>query len=138
MSTSRRGFLGALAATVAGPMMLDPERLLWRPGAKLISIPKPAPQALTIRNIRAFDPIERRLVSRMDVLYGFGTELKIKGCAMESGPGDVDALTASLIEELPQFEEQILVHRREMPRAVQGLAAVEYGAELWHETKAVA
>jgi hypothetical protein len=34
---SRRAFLGLLAGAA-----LDPERLLWRPGAKLISIP-PAP-----------------------------------------------------------------------------------------------
>ncbi len=35
---NRRGFLTALAGAV-GAMTLDPERLLWRPGAKLISIP---------------------------------------------------------------------------------------------------
>ena len=34
---NRRGFLGA----IAGGLVLDPERLLWRPGRKLISIPKP-------------------------------------------------------------------------------------------------
>lgn len=38
---NRRNFLGMLAASVGG-MTLDPERLLWRPGAKLISIPKPS------------------------------------------------------------------------------------------------
>lgn len=41
MNASRRGFLGALfggaAAIIAAPE--DPEQLLWRPGAKLISIP---------------------------------------------------------------------------------------------------
>lgn len=42
MVTSRRGFLGAIAAALA----LDPERLLWRPGAKLFSIPKPPPDGL--------------------------------------------------------------------------------------------
>lgn len=36
---NRRGFLAALL----GGAVLDPERLLWRPGAKLISIPKAAP-----------------------------------------------------------------------------------------------
>lgn len=39
--TSRRGFLGLLGAGVAG-MVLDPERLLWVPGAKTISIPAPS------------------------------------------------------------------------------------------------
>ena len=37
---NRRGFLSALLGTGAA-MTLDPERLLWRPGAKLISIPAP-------------------------------------------------------------------------------------------------
>ena len=36
---NRRGFLGLLAGVAAGAT-LDPERLLWRPGAKLISVPK--------------------------------------------------------------------------------------------------
>lgn len=40
--TSRRGFL----ASVAAALTLDPERALWVPGKKLISIPKPI----------AFDP----------------------------------------------------------------------------------
>lgn len=35
MNISRRGFLGALAAA----FVADPERLLWVPGKKLISIP---------------------------------------------------------------------------------------------------
>lgn len=34
----RRGFLSALAAAIAAPL-IDPERLLWVPGKKLISIP---------------------------------------------------------------------------------------------------
>lgn len=35
---NRRGFLGALLGSLA----LDPERALWIPGRKLISIPRPA------------------------------------------------------------------------------------------------
>jgi hypothetical protein len=37
MNPTRRGFLAALAAG----FVIDPERLLWVPGKKLISIPKP-------------------------------------------------------------------------------------------------
>lgn len=37
---NRRGFLGAIAAAVAGAT-LDPDRALWVPGRKLISIPAP-------------------------------------------------------------------------------------------------
>lgn len=36
---NRRGFLGALGAAIAGAT-LDPERELWVPGKKLISIPR--------------------------------------------------------------------------------------------------
>jgi len=39
---NRRGFLSALLGAVAAPMVLDPERLLWVPGAKTISIPSQA------------------------------------------------------------------------------------------------
>lgn len=35
---NRRGFLGAAIAAAAG-LALDPERALWTPGKKLISIP---------------------------------------------------------------------------------------------------
>ncbi len=38
---NRRGFLGMWGAAIAGAT-LDPEELLWVPGKKLISIPKPA------------------------------------------------------------------------------------------------
>lgn len=48
--TSRRGFLGLLA-TVAAGATLDPERLLWVPGAKLISIPKTRSMADILREI---------------------------------------------------------------------------------------
>jgi hypothetical protein len=39
---TRRGLFGMLGAAVAAAT-LDPERLLWEPGKKLISIPKPDP-----------------------------------------------------------------------------------------------
>ncbi len=41
MGLTRRGFFGLLAAPVVA-MTLDPEKALWVPGKKLISIPKPA------------------------------------------------------------------------------------------------
>jgi hypothetical protein len=43
---NRRGFLGALAGLV-GAAALDPERALWVPGAKVISIP-PAVEPWTV------------------------------------------------------------------------------------------
>lgn len=50
---NRRGFLSFLGAAVAGAT-LDPERLLWVPGAKLISISKPR---ITPQQIDAIRPI---------------------------------------------------------------------------------
>lgn len=41
--TSRRAFFAQLASVAAAPAVLDPERLLWVPGRKLISIPRPRP-----------------------------------------------------------------------------------------------
>ena len=38
---NRRGFMSAFTGLAAG-MALDPERLLWVPGAKTISIPSPS------------------------------------------------------------------------------------------------
>lgn len=42
--TNRRSFLTVLA----GAMVIDPEKLLWRPGAKLISIPAPQPSPMRL------------------------------------------------------------------------------------------
>lgn len=41
---NRRGFLGALATALAGAT-LDPEKLLWEPGKRMISIPAPVVRA---------------------------------------------------------------------------------------------
>jgi hypothetical protein len=48
---NRRGFLALLAGAV-----LDPERLLWRPGARLISIPAPAPAPARIQVCEILTP----------------------------------------------------------------------------------
>lgn len=56
---NRRGFLGVFVAAVAGAT-LDPEKLLWRPGAKLISIPKPA--FLAVGDILTFGPYTERYI----------------------------------------------------------------------------
>lgn len=42
MLTTRRGFFGLLAGAIAGAT-LDPDKLLWEPGRKLVSIPAPPP-----------------------------------------------------------------------------------------------
>jgi hypothetical protein len=54
---SRRAFLGSLLAAAA----LDPERLLWVPGAKLISIPGP-PQLDTWDEFVALDLPDSRII----------------------------------------------------------------------------
>jgi hypothetical protein len=48
---NRRAFFSSIAA-IAATATLDPEKLLWRPGAKLISIPRePASQMVSVRAI---------------------------------------------------------------------------------------
>lgn len=50
---TRRNFLGLLSAGAAGAVaaaVVDPERLLWVPGKKLVSVPKPfQPIGLSVR-----------------------------------------------------------------------------------------
>jgi hypothetical protein len=45
---NRRSFIASLTAAAAG-FALDPERLLWIPGAKTISIPKLQPYLYTVK-----------------------------------------------------------------------------------------
>lgn len=54
--TSRRGFLGAIAAA----LVLDPERALWVPGRKHISIP--APVFLAVGDIVQLAPFTERYI----------------------------------------------------------------------------
>jgi hypothetical protein len=68
---TRRGFLGALLAGA----VLDPERALWRPGAKLISIP--SPPSLSVRVLRVYDIERDQWLARVDVLPGFGLEMPL-------------------------------------------------------------
>lgn len=53
---TRRGFLGLLAGAIAGAAV-DPDKLPWRPGAKLISIPAPPPVPPIWRGIEVGDII---------------------------------------------------------------------------------
>lgn len=46
---NRRGFLSSLAAAV-----LDPEKLLWVPGKKMISIPSPRQQLVSSNGLCSF------------------------------------------------------------------------------------
>ena len=71
---NRRAFLQTLAAAVAGAT-LDPERLLWRPGAKSIFLPPPpsllAPTELlrgdlfTIEGVYAINPMTYAPIERL-------------------------------------------------------------------------
>lgn len=67
---NRRGFLGALAGAIAGAT-LDPERALWRPGAKLISIPPVAPVSRVVTP-EGIEICVRYVANenRLDLLYG--------------------------------------------------------------------
>jgi hypothetical protein len=67
---NRRGFLSALIAAGTAAA-IDPEKLLWAPGRKLISIPKPRPSLITdgwvnspISRLRLGDMITYRVDTR--------------------------------------------------------------------------
>lgn len=66
---NRRGFLGFLGAAIAGAS-LDPERLLWKPGEKLISIPRP---------MLGSEPGTISYWSGGDLAYNVGDILTIEG-----------------------------------------------------------
>lgn len=51
---SRRGFLGALSA-FAATAVLDPEMLLWKPGAKTIFLPTRQPAAMSLHGVQVGD-----------------------------------------------------------------------------------
>ncbi len=58
---TRRALLSLLAGAA-----LDPERLLWRPGAKLISIPRPNYGWMRIAEIRTINsPLTAAEICRM-------------------------------------------------------------------------
>ena len=66
---NRRGFLAALAGAAA--YALDPERALWVPGKKLISIPAPRVvlPGLSVRFFASYDPVRNDMLT--EVLYSF-------------------------------------------------------------------
>lgn len=70
---TRRGFLASLGAAIAAAT-LAPEKLLWRPGAKLISIPRPSPAPFMFR-ADAYARFMR--VGMWREAYGFGTLLTV-------------------------------------------------------------
>lgn len=68
-TATRRGFLSFFGAAVAGAT-LDPERLLWKPRTKLISIPNAGRDpGLSIRVLHTYD--WRTESVKLDVIYGF-------------------------------------------------------------------
>lgn len=71
---NRRNFLTSMAAAIGG-MTLDPEKLLWVPGRKLISIPKIRVAEIDGMRVRFtrqyFSRPEPHFVNRFDVLWDF-------------------------------------------------------------------
>jgi hypothetical protein len=103
---NRRGFLGALAG-IAATAVVDPEVLLWKP-TKTIFIPPPG---ITLRFVRAFDPIDRRWINRLDALNalnGFAFEIPFA----ESAKCDV-RVTGPVANEAQLFPELQRVLRKQ-------------------------
>lgn len=88
--TSRRGFLGAIAAA----LVLDPERALWVPGKKLISIPAPK---------KIYDPVRMWVYwwDRGKLYRGNG----IGVAELVTGP--VSPLAAQLLGDRAEFDVRI-------------------------------
>jgi hypothetical protein len=68
MTPTRRGFLGAVLSTVCAAAAIDPERLVWLPGKRLISIPKPRPRSRHLIGVDMWLPkgfyLERNVYER--------------------------------------------------------------------------
>lgn len=90
-SINRRSFLGAMLGAVAGAT-LDPERLLWEKGKKIISLPKPPSLTLTIGDIVEFEgfyainPATRKVAINPDTGQPFLTRYAIVAEAESSHP----------------------------------------------------
>lgn len=65
---SRRGFLQSLIAAGV-TAAVDPEKLLWEPGRKLISIPKPQSIVTMSRPLFMSDPCFQEYLSDMNARY---------------------------------------------------------------------
>lgn len=85
---NRRSFL----ATLAAGLTLDPERLLWRPGAKMISIPK--------RKIFSYSINGAPLGPTIEVVTPDGRRTKlIEGQTIQVNSGDRIVFTGSMTRE---------------------------------------
>lgn len=74
---NRRGLMSAFTGLAAG-MALDPERLLWVPGAKVISVPSPSPWPSNEKTIRAQLEFYRKINSQV-FFFGQGMGLDVGG-----------------------------------------------------------
>ena len=123
----RRNFLKLVGAGLAGAA-LDPDRLLWRPGAKTISIPPApkivAPEGISIRILRAYDLFTDRYHTRMDAFFGAVPLDEIADHVY------VETMTVEEYERrYPRIEERLLLdelerrelHGRLMPAPLQTL-----------------
>lgn len=120
---NRRGFLGSLGGLLAGAtaMSLDPDFQIWKPGAKLISIPKPTvrqpvPGGVSLRIMRNVDIRTGQIISRMDVLYGAVLQGPHKDYGFESFTTHAQDLETAL------YRTRSLVPNWEIPEdAIQSL-----------------
>lgn len=76
---NRRGFFGALFGAAAAAATLEPEKLLWVPGAKMISIPSP------VGTFHTFDWITKETlrilvadIDRQAAYWAFNNKLNYK------------------------------------------------------------
>lgn len=90
---NRRGFLARLLGA-GSAMALDPERALWVPGKRVISIPKP--MRVSVRFIRAFDLRYGEIIESLDASHGFDLAMidGVETCYRVIAPTIREALAA--------------------------------------------
>jgi hypothetical protein len=123
---NRRAFLATLAAGAAG-LVLDPERLLWVPGAKTFFLPSPKPVGISMRFVREWTV--QKHVTRFDVLYGM--VLRPDLVCHISNELDPDSFTAAeLVREDPSMKRGIAAAAQDLADRIDADALRHAEAQL--------
>lgn len=95
---NRRSFIAGVGAALAGAA-LDPDRLLWRPGARLISVPAP----IVVDRVLAYEAIHSEIWEGFIVRRGsevFGCHFHVDPRAFHPAGHRRDAAQAELARQL--------------------------------------
>ena len=95
MSVNRRSFIGSIVAFVLAPfapkLAPTPQGLMLHPDAFKLTM-----EPVSIRFIRAFDPVSSQWVNRFDTFYGLASFENTRPLPMSQGYRDYIARDAAL------------------------------------------